>query len=138
MNETEKKKEYELSYLLTAEISENKIDSEIDELKKIIADNGGGDVSAEPAAQRRLAYPIKKQNWAHFGVLYFTTGKEDGIEKIKNALAFDKKILRFFITAEPIKSKPAPVSQSEAEESAENAETPAASFDKKLESILNR
>ena len=131
MSEAENKKEYEMSYLLTPEILEDKTDAEIAELKKIIAENGGDIVQADPPEKKRLAYPVKKQNQAYFGIVYFNTDK-DGLDKIKKALAFYKKILRFLILSKIIKPKPSPITVQQP------AKTPAPtqSFDQKLESIL--
>ena len=147
MNKAENKKEYEMSYLLTTEISEDKTDSEITELKKIIVENGGDTVQADPLEKKRLAYPVKKQNQAYFGVVYFNIDK-DGLDKIKETLALYKKILRFLILTHStssglmlskvealskiIKPKPSPIIAQQP------AKTPAPtqSFDQKLESIL--
>jgi len=131
MSEAENKKEYEMSYLLTPDIPEDKIDSEAIELKNIITENGGDIVQADPPEKKRLAYPVKKQNQAYFGIVYFNTDK-DGLDKIKKALAFYKKILRFLILSKIIKPKPSPITVQQP------AKTPAPtqSFDQKLESIL--
>jgi len=136
MNEVENKKEYEISYLLTPDIPEDKIDSETIELKNIITENGGDIVQTNSPEKKRLAYPVKKQNQAYFGVVYFNVDK-DGLDKIKKALAFYKKILRFLILTHStssglIKPKPSPVIIRQPAE----APTPIQSFDQKLESIL--
>jgi|SRR3989344_4453305 len=131
MFEAENKKEYEMPYLLSPDIPEDKIDSETIELKKIIAENGGGIVQTTPPKKKRLAYPVRKQNLAYFGVIYFNTDK-DGIDKIKKILAFSKKILRFLILNEVIKPKPSPIITPEPVKTS----IPTQSFDQKLESIL--
>ena len=131
MNETENKKEYEMSYLLTPDITEDKIDSEATELKNIITENGGDIVQTNSPEKKRLAYSVRKQNQAYFGIVYFNTDK-DGLDKIKKALAFYKKILRFLILSKAIKPKPSPlITQRPAETPA-----PMQSFDQKLENIL--
>jgi len=131
MSEAENKKEYEMSYLLTPDIPEDKIDSEAIELKNIITENGGDIVQTNPPEKKRLSYPVKKQNQAYFGIVYFNTDK-DGLDKIKKNLAFYKKILRFLILSKIIKPKPSPITvQQPAKTSA-----PTQSFDQKLESIL--
>ena len=131
MSEAENKKEYEMSYLLTPDIPEDKIDSEAIELKNIITENGGDIVQTNPPEKKRLSYPVKKQNQAYFGIVYFNTDK-DGLDKIKKNLAFYKKILRFLILSKIIKPKPSPITVQQP------AKTPAPtqSFDQKLESIL--
>ena len=131
MNEAENKKEYELSYLLTPEIPEDKIDSEAVELKNIITENGGDTVQTNPPEKKRLAYPVRKQNQAYFGIVYFNINK-DGLDKIKKTLAFSKKILRFLILSKVLKPKPSPVIVQQPAKTP----VPTQSFDQKLESIL--
>lgn len=136
MKELENKKEYEMSYLLSPEISEEKLDSEIAEVKKIIVENGGDEIQANLPIKRRLAYPVKKQNQAYFGVVYFNTDGE-GLEKMKKVLALNKKILRLLILNKVIKQKPIPTIISEQPaETSEKASVPTQSFDQKLEDIL--
>ena len=132
MNEAENTREYEMSYLLTPEISEDKTDAEITELKKIITENGGDTIQAEPLEKKRLVYPVKKQNQAYFGVVYFKIGAE-GLDKIKKTLALYKKILRYLILNKIIKPK-----TEIAVVIRQSAETPAPvqSFDKRLEDLL--
>jgi len=131
MSEAENKKEYEMSYLLTPDIPEDKIDSEAIELKNIITENGGDIVQTNPPEKKRLSYPVKKQNQAYFGIVYFNTDK-DGLDKIKKNLAFYKKILRFLILSKIIKPKPSPITV----QLPAITPAPTQSFDQKLESIL--
>lgn len=133
MNEAKNKKEYELSYLLTPDIPEDKIDSQALELKNIITENGGAIVQTNPPEKKRLAYPVRKQNQAYLGIVYFNIDKDkDGLDKIKKVLALDKKILRFLILSNVIKPKPRPIT---IEQSAKTP-APTPSFEQKLESIL--
>jgi len=141
MNEAKNKNEYELSYLLTSDIPEDKIDSEAIELKNIITENGGDIIQTNPPEKKWLAYPVRKQNQAYFGIVYFNIDK-DGLNKIKKTLAFSKKILRFLILNTVIKShptgdhpkgeKPSPV----IDDRPAKTPAPTQSFDQKLESIL--
>jgi len=138
MNKAENKKEYEMSYLLTPDISEDKIDSEAIELKNIIIETGGDIVQTNPPEKKWLAYPVRKQNQAYFGIVYFNADK-DGLDKIKKALAFYKKILRFLILTHStssglIKPKPSPIIVQPPAKAP--APAPTQSFDQKLESIL--
>lgn len=135
MNELENKenkKEYELAYLLSSEVAEEKLELEIAELKRIISENNGETLELETPKKRWLAYPVKKQGQAYFGVIYFNTEKEN-LAEIKKILSFNKNVLRFLIlnkTFKKPKPKAAPVKLSD-------EPTPTQSFDKKLESILN-
>jgi ribosomal protein S6 len=152
MNKAENKKEYEMSYLLTPDIPEDTIDSEATELKNIITENGGDIVQTNSPEKKRLVYPIRKQNQAYLGIVYFNADK-DGLDKIKKALAFYKKILRFLILTHStrstivqggeqsrttslglIKPKPSPIITQQPAK----ASTPTQSFDQKLENILKR
>lgn len=130
--ENKDKKEYEMAYLLAPDILEENIDAETVELKKIISENGGEIVELIFPKKRRLAYSIQKQSQAYFGVVYFNISS-DGIDKIKKSLTLNKKIIRYLILNEILRPKPvaAPVKSSE-------EQMPTQSFEKKLESILNR
>ena len=131
-NEAKTTKEYELSYLLTPDIPENKINSEATELQNIITENGGYIVhQTNPPEKKRLAYPVRKQNQAYFGVVYFNIDK-DGLDKIKKNLSFSKKILRLTILSKVVKPKPSPIIS----EPPLKTPAPTPSFDQKLESIL--
>ncbi len=132
MNEVENKKEYELAYLLTPEISEDKIESEVSELKDFIAKNGGDIIQANLPEKRRLAYPVKKQNFAFFGVVYFNSDTES-LDKIKKALIFYKKVLRYLLLNKTTKSKP--IGLLELQPAKTQSQTP--SFEQRLESLLN-
>lgn len=150
MNELKNKREYEMSFILTSEIAEDKLDFEAGELKKLISENGGTDIELNTPTNKRLAYPVKKQNQAYLGVAYFNIDS-DGLDKIKKALALNTKFLRFFILTRstssglmlsrvealnnPVKPKVEPIRQIP-ETLYRAPEVPTESFDKKLESIL--
>ncbi len=133
MNEEKNKKEYELAYLLTPDISEDKIDSEVSELKDFIAKNGGDVIQANLPEKKRLAYPVKKQSFAFFGVVYLNSDTES-LDKIKKALVFYKKVLRYLLLNATAKAKP--INFNPAVE-AEKGQAPAQSFEQRLESLLN-
>jgi len=130
MNEMENKNEYEMAYLLTPEVAEDKVDSEVNELKKIIAENGGDIVQANPPEIKRLAYPVKKQNQAYLGVIYFNIDKNE-LDKIQKGFALHKKILRFSILSHSTNIEPK-------QPESPTTPVPTQSFDQKLENILNR
>ena len=133
MSETENKKKYELSYFLSPETPEDKIDSEAAELGRMISENGGEDVQLNPLEQRRLAYPIKKQDRALFGWALFSADP-DSLDKIKNVLSSNKKLLRFLVVADYSKLTPYKI-ESPKLPGLETSNQPQ-SFDQKLENIL--
>ena len=132
MNEPENKKEYELAYLLTSEISDDKIDSEVSELKEFIAKNGGNVIQANLPEKKHLAYPVKKQNFAFFGVIYFNSNTES-LDKIKKALIFYKKVLRYLLLNKVTKSHP---TGDHPKGSKPNPIITPQSFEQRLESLL--
>ena len=138
MNELENKpdraggKEYELAYLLTPEISDDKIETEVSELKDFIAKNGGDVIQANLPEKKRLAYPVKKQNFAFFGVVYFNSDTES-LDKIKKALVFYKKVLRHLLLNATTKTKPISLNPAVP---AEKGQASAQSFEQRLESLL--
>jgi small subunit ribosomal protein S6 len=133
MNELENKKEYELAYLLTPDISEDKIESEVSELKDLIAKNGGDVIQANLPEKRRLAYPVKKQNFSYFGVVCFSTDAEN-LDKIKKVLMFYKKILRHLLLNKVTKFKSPGFNL---ESQPVKTQSPTQSFEQRLESLLN-
>ncbi|OGD25617.1 30S ribosomal protein S6 [Candidatus Azambacteria bacterium RIFCSPHIGHO2_01_FULL_40_24] len=133
MNTDENKLEYELAYLLAPDIAEEKLNLETAELKRIISENGGEATESNVPKKRWLAYPVKKQSQAYFGVIYFNIDKEN-ISEIKKNLSFNKNVLRFLIVNKSLK-KTKPVIAAPVKLSDET--TPVQSFDRKLESILN-
>ncbi|MDO8575016.1 MAG: 30S ribosomal protein S6 [bacterium] len=137
MEEIESKKEYELAYLLAPDIAEENLNLETAELKRIISENSGEAIESEVPKKRWLAYPVKKQGQAYFGVIYFNMDKEN-LSEIKKNLLFNEKILRFLIVNKSLK-KPKPVIAASLKAIDEKTpEATAPSFDQKLESILKR
>jgi len=141
MLKTENKIEYELSYLLAPEISEEKLGLEVADIGKIIRETGGEVTRSDNPKKRWLSYEVKKQRQAYFGFIYFNILSE-GIDKIKSALSFHKKILRFLIVDRSDigldntgKDKNTDVTSEI--KSTTNESPNGQSFEKKLESILN-
>jgi len=97
--ETEQKM-YEIGYLLSPLIPEEKLDEEIFVLRKSIEDKQGLIISEGRPKMQRLAYPINKLETAYFGWIKFMA-EPSSLPEIKNP-----QIIRFLIT-EIIKSSPA-------------------------------
>ena len=141
MNELENKKEYEMSYLLAADISQEKVDNAARELSSLLTEGGGENIRLDSPQKKRLAYPVKKQNEAYFGVVYFKIDPE-GLDKIKKTLTLSKNFLRFLILNYPkgsIGPQPARLPDGQVKiipPQKTPEEAPIISFDEKLESIL--
>lgn len=121
-----------MSYFLSTDNPEDKLDSIKSELNSLILESGGENIALETPKMRRLSYKINKKGDGYFGVVYFNIDSE-GLLKLKKSLALDKKFLRYMILNKPLKPKPAETPKLPVETS-----EPAQSFDQKLENILNR
>lgn len=139
MSETEnkKEKEYEMSYFLSADIPEDKVDDAAGGLNSLIAESGGKDVALEIPKRKWLSYKIKKRNEAYFGTAYFSISAA-GLLKIKKSLTLNKNFLRYMILNKQLKPKPSAAVLAPEKLNNEPAPAPAQSFDQKLENILNR
>lgn len=91
----DEKKEYELSFLLKIHSPEEVVFSLV---KKIALEMGG----SQPGRQINLAYPIKKEMSAIFGVYDFTANPSD-IAKLKSQLSSAPEILRFLLVTPPVR-----------------------------------
>ncbi len=94
MNE-EQKKEYEISFLLTAPEAEKNLVSLLSRL-------GAEIYHQKPVAELRLAYKIKKYTSAYFGFCHFRALPE-AIQEIKPALRLVPEVLRFLLVTPTIK-----------------------------------
>lgn len=83
---------YEIGYLLSPLIPEEKLDEEISILRKIIEDKQGFIMSEARPKMQKLAYPIKKLETAYFGWIKFTAAPSS-LPEIKSP-----QFIRFLIT----------------------------------------
>lgn len=136
-------KEYEVGYLLSPLIPEDKLDEEISLLRKEIEDKKGLIVTEFRARMQRLAYPIKKVNTAYFGWIKFVLAPEDLVD-VEAKFKKNNNILRYLIT-KAVKEMANPKAikrtikkaKTAAVEKAEKGTIKEAEIDKKLEEILS-
>lgn len=97
---------YEIGYLIASSIPEEKINGEVDAIKKIISDAGASIVSEEMPHRQNLAYTIRrktvagsyeKYDQAYFGWVKFEVGS-GSIEAIKKAVEIIPSIIRMLVT----------------------------------------
>ena len=93
--DTENKKEYEISFLLTSLESEK-------EFAGTLAKLGAEIFYQKPVAELRLAYKIKKHDSAYFGLYHFKASP-DIVKGVKEALNLNTNVLRFLIITPPVK-----------------------------------
>jgi ribosomal protein S6 len=94
---TEETKDYEIGFLL-------KSDTDREQLIKNL-ENSGFSVAPDGQISRiKLSYPIKKQNFAYFGYLYFS-GNPAGIQGLSEKLKTEQNVLRFSIVPKSVMEK---------------------------------
>jgi small subunit ribosomal protein S6 len=111
----QEQKMYEIGYLLSPLVPEEKLDEEISALRKLIEDRKGFIMNEGRLKSRKLAYPINKFETAYFGWMKFLVNPED-VSKVKSSFknppsaqgGGGDKIIRFLIT-QIIAEKTAPI-----------------------------
>ncbi len=91
----ETKKEYEISYLVTAPETEQ-------EVLSVLKKNGAEITHQKAATSIVLAYPIKKHTSAYFGFCHFNVDAA-AVEPIDATLRLHKGLIRFLIITPPVK-----------------------------------
>lgn len=136
-------KTYEIGYLLTPLLPEDKVAEEVSVLRKLIDDNSGFIMSEDHAKMQRLAYPVARNSSAYLGRIKFYA-KSETVDKIKESFEKSDKTLRFLLTktsketaAQPSRRirkivKPAAATISEEEKKPIKPEE----VDKKLEELI--
>ncbi len=87
---------YELSFLLADDLSDSLIAETISNLKDSINSAGGIVIEDSWPKKIKLAYPIKKNNFAYFGYLLFDYPRKE-IEKFSQEIKKNSNILRYLL-----------------------------------------
>lgn len=92
-------------------------------VKKILADNGGSITKTDNWGRRKLAYPIKKQEFAVY-VFYTAEMSAENVAKVEQTFNITDEIIRFLITKPDLKAAAKAEAQREqkAKKAAERAE----------------
>ena len=86
---------YELTVLFHPDL-EIDLDKPVKKVEKIIADNGGKVVAQDNWGKRRLAYPIKKQEFAVY-VLFEVSMPPTDASKVQNLLNITDEVIRYLM-----------------------------------------
>ncbi len=97
-------KEYELSVLFHPDLEMN-LDPAIAKVKKLVETSGGKIVKEEPDGKKRMAYPIKGNEYAIY--YYFDVElPKDAPAKISGTLGITEEVLRhLLVTTDPRRAK---------------------------------
>ena len=137
-------KTYEINYLMTPLLPEEKVTEETAVLRKVIEDSKGFVVGEDQPKTQKLSYSIKKFDSAYYGWFKFSAGAES-LDNIKNGFNKNEKILRALVTEAgkeniaqfaPRYGAAMPKPEGESSEKAGKVEIKPEQIDKKLEEIL--
>jgi len=131
---------YELTCLISPEISNEELKSLEEKLNSFIQDEKGILENKEPPSKKGLSFPIKKERNAYLFSLSFYLEPQE-IENLKKKIKTEKSILRYLILSKkPIKKTPSsahlrPSPKTTEEKTKKKVELK--EIGKKLEEILN-
>lgn len=95
---------YELTYIINPNLSENELAAQVDKVRGFI-DQAGGKVKDEKILEKkRLAYPIKKQNFGFYVTINFEMLPEN-VAELERQIRFEPQILRHLLIAEEMVRK---------------------------------
>ncbi|OGF25796.1 30S ribosomal protein S6 [Candidatus Falkowbacteria bacterium RIFOXYB2_FULL_47_14] len=108
MSKTKKSEapQYELLYIVSNTYTAEELKPIMDKVNKIITDNGGQILRTEEWGNKKLAYPIKHQNYGYYNLVEFTTPGEK-MQKISHVFRITSEILRYQIVVKEIKKEAA-------------------------------
>ncbi len=92
----EKVNNYELIFILKPDLTEEKIESSIENVKKFITGKGGVIADAQKWGKRRLAYPIKHAAEGYFTLLKFQA-KPGFNRELETSLRISEDVLRHLL-----------------------------------------
>jgi len=96
MNNTDKLAHYELLYIINNKYTEDELAPIMENVKKIISNNGGIVTYTEEWGKKRLAYSIKNFSHGYFVLVEFDL-EESGLKKINDTLRMSNEVLRHMI-----------------------------------------
>ena len=94
---------YEIAVLYHPDL-EMDLEKATAKVEKIIADNGGKIAKTDNWGKRKLAYPIKKQEFAIY-VFYQAEMPPDAAQKIEQTFNITDEVIRFLITKRDLKAE---------------------------------
>ncbi len=89
-------REYETMIISKLDVPEAEFAKMVTRWESIISENGGEIIKKDTWGARRLAYPIQKNNRAHYCVYDIATHPENMLE-LERVLKFDENVLRSLV-----------------------------------------
>ncbi|MCP6719072.1 MAG: 30S ribosomal protein S6 [Patescibacteria group bacterium] len=128
-------KNYELSYLISPEASEQNVESLQEKIKSLIQQGTGSVGKVNRATKIRLAYPIKEQREVFWTNLTFALEPEK-LKNIEQGLKAEKQILRYLILVKKLLKKTSRIRTKPKIELKPKTKVELKDIEKKLEEIL--
>lgn len=88
---------YELAYNITTQLEDAEVQKSAGDIEKIVASHGGTITFTKDLEKIRLSYPIKHQQYANFGYIYFQLENKEKLAEITEQLRLNGNILRFLL-----------------------------------------
>lgn len=127
---------YELTYLISPEVSEKDLVSLQENIASFIQEKEGLLTEVSPPAEKKLAYPIKKKERAFLASMIFQL-KPERLKELEEKLKGEEKILRYLILLQKMPKKaPSPPSLSKKKIVEKKPKVELKEIEKKLEEIL--
>lgn len=125
--------QYQIAVLYHPDL-EIDLDKAETKVKKIVTDNGGKVVSEDNWGKRKLAYEIKKHEYAVY-VFYTVELPAESVRKVESILNITDEVIRFLITRPDLKAiaKADALKAEKAKKAAERGESADASEEKSEE-----
>ncbi|PID33393.1 30S ribosomal protein S6 [Candidatus Saccharibacteria bacterium] len=109
--------EYELTVLIHPDLEAN-LDGPLDKVRKLITDNGGEITKEDNWGKKKLAYQIKREDFAVYVYFELKLPSQAPL-KISKTLNIDDEVLRYLLVKFDEKARQAQVEQRERAEKAE-------------------
>lgn len=94
--------QYEIAVLYHPDLEVDLSKAE-DRVKKIVTDNGGTIISTDNWGKRKLAYSIKRNEYAVY-VFYSVELPAEAVRKVESTLNITDEVIRFLITRPDLKA----------------------------------
>ncbi len=106
-------KEYELTVLIHPDL-ETDLEKALTKVRALVTDNGGEIIKEDNWGKKKLAYPIKKENFAVYVYFEIKLPSEAPL-KISNVLNITDEVLRYLLVKADEKSRKAIAKEKERE-----------------------
>ncbi|MDO5025203.1 MAG: 30S ribosomal protein S6 [Trueperella sp.] len=98
-------RQYEMMIILDPEVDERTLQNQLEQMLKVVTDEGGVLDNVDIMGRRRLAYEINKKSEGIYVVIYLTA-KPDTVQELDRQLGLNEAVMRTKIMRfEPAKAQ---------------------------------